>query len=194
MTEQSEAMVIDPQDDDDDTLLDTCVLDACCVDWVACEFCAVVLLSSSSGSLGFSGLPGVSGSFGSSPEPAPPISPPPPGGQKGQMHDGRLMPKPPVPPFHLSTVVSFTTISNRHVSYGRSSHHLPPGPTMIIAAGMVNFEPSLFVSVTAVVTVLTAVIVAKSGKVAMAYGIVRPPAITVVCDWAVLAKASVTEA
>lgn len=80
------------------------------------------------------------------------------------------------------------------MSYGRNSHHLPPGPTIIIAAGMVNLVPSLFVSVTAVVTVLTAVIVAKSGKVAMAYGIVRPPAITVVCDWAVLAKASVTEA
>lgn len=116
MTEQSEAIVIDPQDDDDDTLLDTWVLDACCVDCVACEFCAVVLLSSSLGSsglLGFSGLPGVSGSFGSLPEPAPPISPPPPGGQKGQIHDGRLTPKPPVPPFHLSTTVSPTAESKK---------------------------------------------------------------------------------
>ena len=52
----------------------------------------------------------------------------------------------------------------------------------MIAAGRVNLVPSLLVSVTAVVTVVTAVIEAKSGKVAMAYGIVRPPAITVVCD------------
>ena len=63
-----------------------------------------------------------------------------------------------------------------------------------MAAGMVKWEPSLLVSVTAVVTVVTAVIEAKLGKVAMAYGIVMPPAIIVVCDWAVLAKASVTEA
>lgn len=42
---------------------------------------------------------------------------------------------------------------------------------MITAAGMVNLVPSLFVSVTAVVTVLTVVLVAKSGKVAMAYGV-----------------------
>ena len=41
---------------------------------------------------------------------------------------------------------------------------------------------------------VTAVIEVRSGKVDMAYGIVLPPATTVVCDWAVLAKASVTEA
>ena len=144
-----------------------------------------MLLSSSSGSsesLGFSGLPGVSGSFGSSLEPTPPISPPPPGGQKGQMQDGRWMPKPPVPPFHLSSIVNFNTIVTKHNLYGRDSHHRPPGPTIIIAAGIVNLEPSLLVSVTAVVTVVTVEIVARSGKIAIAYGIVMPPAIIVVWD------------
>lgn len=91
---------------------------------VLLEFCDCDLLSS--GLLGFSGLPGELGSLGFVPEPPPPISPPPggPGGQKGHRHEGPCSPNPPVPPFHQR----------------------PPGPTMMMAAEMVNLLPSLLVS------------------------------------------------
>lgn len=76
-------------------------------------------------------------------EPPPPILPPPPGGQNGQMQDGPGgNPKPPEPP----------------------SHQVPPGPTTITAAGIVNDEPSGFVYGIGVVTVEISVSVAKAAN------------------------------
>jgi len=62
------------------------------------------------------------------------------------------------------------------------------------AAETVNWLPSLLVWTTDVVTVLGAVIVARSAKVAFDQCSVTPPTTRVVSDWAVLSKASVIEA
>ena len=117
--EQSDTVVDAHSDDDgDDVGADVGVWEDVGV------LCDCDFFSSSSGSSGFSLLPGVSGSLGSVPEPPPPTSPPPPGGQKGHIHVGPCIPNPPVPPFH----------------------QLPPGPTIMTAAEMVNLLPSLLVS------------------------------------------------
>lgn len=120
MTEQSEAIVLALQDEKDAEELENCeviVLEGSELfwDWD-------LLSSSSSGSLGFSGLLGLLGSLGLVAEPAPPTSPPlgGPGGQKGQIQEGPCNPQPPVPPFHQT----------------------PPGPTIMIAAEIVNWLPS----------------------------------------------------
>ena len=116
--EQSDTVVDAHSDDGDDDGADVGVWVDVGVLWVCESF------SSSLGSSGFSLLPGVSGSLGSLPEPLPSTSPPPPGGQKGHIHEGPCIPNPPVPPFH----------------------QLPPGPTIMTAAEMVNVLPSLLVS------------------------------------------------
>ena len=117
-TEQSDTVLDAHSDDGDDVGADVGIWEDVGV------FCDCELFSSSSGSSGFSLLPGVSGSLGSVPEPLPPTSPPPPGGQKGHIHVGPCIPNPLVPPFH----------------------QLPPGPTIMTAAEIVNLLPSLLVS------------------------------------------------
>lgn len=106
-TEQSDTIVLVPQDEDDeDDFAELVDFDFSVLDGF--ELFKDLLLSLS-GSLGFSGLPGLLGSLGLVPNPAPPTSPPPPGGQKGQKHEGPWIPKPPVPPFHLlMSSVSFS--------------------------------------------------------------------------------------
>ena len=151
--------------------------------------CDCELFSSSSGSSGFSLLPGVSGSLGSVPEPLPPTSPPPPGGQKGHIHVGPCIPNPPVPPFH----------------------QLPPGPTIMTAAEMVNLLPSLLVSTLerdqwccnaiqvihgtyiGVFMVVGDVIVAKLSIVVLLYAKVTPPITKVVSDSDKTSKVSDSE-
>lgn len=104
MTEQSEAIVFALQDEEDAEELEDCeviVLEGSELFWD-------LDLLLSSGLLGFSGLLGLLGSLGLVSEPAPLISPPPdgPGGQKGQIQEGPCNPQPPVPPFHLFSIVS----------------------------------------------------------------------------------------
>ena len=122
--EQSDTVADAHSDDGDDDDSDDIGADVGVWENVS-VLCDCELFSSSSGSSGFSLLPGVSGSLGSVPEPLPPTSPPPPGGQKGHIHVGPCIPNPPVPPFH----------------------QLPPGPTIMTAAEMVNLLPSLLVSI-----------------------------------------------
>lgn len=89
-TEQFDAIVLAPQDEDDeDVFVEIVDFDFSVLDGF--ELFEGLLLSLP-GSLGFSGLPGLLGSLGLVPDPAPPTSPPPPGGQKGQRHEGPWSP------------------------------------------------------------------------------------------------------
>ncbi|KAI9785039.1 MAG: hypothetical protein M1835_003438 [Candelina submexicana] len=162
-TEQSDVTVVAPHDDDDDEL---------------------------KRSIGLWGPLEVTESLELPPEPSLPPPPPPPGGQNGQMQEEPWSSNPPMPPLHL-----LYDVSHHHTVKGmiRVTHHFPPGHTIIMAAEIVYWLLLLLVCTIGVVTVVWAVMEARSGKLLFEHDRVIPSTTRVVADCDAMAKASVTE-